>query len=742
MNIIKPSEYLFKYKQNMEEQIKNVVFDTNYSDLVAGWYPDIVFPQEKIEAKQWFFDKIFASLSSMWQKGASKPGNTSTNNEQKADDKTENNQTGKKWFLDEIVDSIFAKKTGWTGDTSWNGGNTSDTSSTESNVLKDLSLKDQVKAIIEMSDDEYSDKKLTSQLRTYISEVEKHYTTTITDYKSHISPSYWEFKWNEFNISGLFGKSYYVQSYPSYMEALWTRDIFSFHSKWDMSFTLYPEDDAAIQGMLRQKATQLKAEINESVQKWITLDTEIEQQYRDVEDIRQKLTTREERYFEVGYYTNLYEEDEEKLKETWRKFEQKIAWYWIRLKNAAQRMDEWFNSILPICMDDLWITRSAVTSSLAWSFPFISNDLVQNTWILYWINSYTGWLVIFDRFNSKLPNMNSCILATSWAWKSFTVKIEILRYLLNWIDAIIIDPENEYKSLCDNVWWSYINIATNSQQFLNPFDIPPALEDVEYGKWDLLRSQIMNLISLIKLLIWDLSPEDEAILDKALQNTYILKWFSFDETTYEDKMPPIMEDLMNTLNWMEWWEKMAMKLSKYVSGTFGKIFNNYTNIDIDNTLTVFSIRDVEDALKTPAMFNVLNFIWTKVRSHKKKRLLVCDEAWIMLKHQVSAEFLLGLTKRARKYWLWITTISQDIEDFMASEYGKPIISNSAMQILLKQSTTSIKALNSLLWLSEAEQRRLVACGVWEWLIFAWPQHIWVKILASPEEKSFITTDVK
>lgn len=749
----------------MEEQLKNIVFDTNYSDQIAWWwFPDVDFSVAANAAQNWqtnnqekksFVDKLIESIipnkwtmkNEKWAEWSVKVEWAEKQEEWHSKDTDSNNDSSeKKWFLDEIIESIIPNKSGWDNSNPWNwkksGGWKNDKLEPEENaLLKDKSLKDQIKAIIEMPDEEYSDKKLTSKLRNYVSEVEKHYSTTISDYKSHIAPSFWDFKWNQFNVSWLLWRSYYVQSFPSYMEALWTRDIFSFHSKWDMSFTLYPEDDSAIQSMLKQKATQLKAEINESIQKWVTLDTEVEQQYRDIEDIRQKLTTREERYFELWYYTNIYEEDPEKLKETWRKFEQKISGYWVRIKNAVQRMDEWFNSVLPLCSDELGITRSAVTSSLAWSFPFISNDLVQDTWILYGINSYTWWLVIFDRFNGKLPNMNSCILATSWAWKSFTVKLEILRYLLNGIDAIIIDPENEYKELCTNVGWTYVNIATNSQQFLNPFDIPPALEDVEYGKWDLLRSQIMNLISLIELLIGDLNTQEEAILDKALQNTYVLKWFSFDETNYEWKQPPIMEDLMNTLNGMEWWEEMAMKLSKYVTGTFGKIFNNYTNIDINNVMTVFSIRDVEDALKTPAMFNVLNFIWTKVRAHKKKRLLVCDEAWIMLKHKTSAEFLFGLIKRARKYWLWITTISQDIEDFMKSEYGKPIISNSAVQILLKQSTTSIKSLNTLLWLSEAEQRRLIACGVWEWLIFAWPQHIGVKILASPEERSFITTDI-
>lgn len=312
-------------------------------------------------------------------------------------------------------------------------------------------------------------------------------------------------------------------------------------------------------------------------------------------------------------------------------------------------MDEGFTANLPICLDNLGIVRSAVTSSLAASFPFISSDLVSDTGILYGINAHTGGLVIFDRFNSSLPNMNSVILATSGAGKSFAVKLEILRYLLNGVDIIVIDPENEYQTLCEKVGGTYVNIATSSHQFLNPFDLPPMIEDVEYGKGDLLRSQIMNLVGLIQILIGKLGAEEEALLDKALQNTYALKGFSFEEDDYTGKQPPLMEDLMNVLNGMHGGEQIALKLSKYVTGTFGKLFNNYTNIDINNAITVFSIRDVEEALKTPAMFNVLNFIWSKVRSVKKQRLLVCDEAWIMLQNDISANFLFGLIKRARKY---------------------------------------------------------------------------------------------
>ena len=706
-----------------EKKLTNIVYDADYTNIVPdGWFPNTKenkSTKKKEEAKD-ILSEIKKSVNTI-----EKSGNKFFTN-----------------FTTTLFPSLWIKNKENTDDKKSDDSKSKAELKSEDKIDPKLSLKDQVKKLLQMKDQEYSDSKLTSELRTYIAEVEKEHNSIISDYKTHISPSYWEFKANNFNVSGIFWRTYYVQSYPSYMDALWTRDLFSFHNKWDMSFFIYPEDDSDMQSMLKQKATQLKAEINESLQKGITLDKELEQQYKDVEMIREKLTTHEEKYFETGCYTNLYHDDEAKLKEQWRKFEQKIWGLWIRAKNAIQRMDEWYNSCLPLCNDDLAINRSAISSSLAWSFPFISSDLTSNTGILYWVNSYTGWLVIFDRFNSELPNMNSCILATSGAWKSFTVKLEILRYLLNGIDAIVIDPENEYKELCEKVGWTYINIATSSQQHLNPFDIPPKIEDVDYGKWDLLRSQIMSLISLIKLLVWDLSPQEEAVLDKALQGTYNLKWFSLDEEDYSWKQPPLMEDLMNVLEWMDWWENISLKLSKYVTWTFGKIFNNYTNVDINNVLTVFSIRDLEEALKTPAMFNVLNFIRTKIRSQKKQRLLAVDEAWILLQKQISAEFLFGLIKRARKYWVGITTISQDIEDFVNSPYGKPILSNSALQILLKQSTSSIKSLNNLLWLSEAEQRRLVACGIGEWLMFAGAQHVGLKILASPDEELFIKTDIK
>lgn len=605
----------------------------------------------------------------------------------------------------------------------------------------DQSIENELKNILSLNDKEYKDDLLSPTLRKYILDLETEYVSVMQDYKSHLAPSYWEVKPGTFNVSWVLGKTYYAASYPSYIDFLWTRDMMSYYAKWDMSWFIYPSDDSAMQGVLKRRSTQLKAEISTAGQEWRTLDTDLDIEYRDVESIRQKLATREERYFETSFYATVYAHDDEKLRDESKKFEQKIGGYGIRVKQATQRMDEGQVTMLPLCVDDLAIERSMVTTSLAWSFPFISNDLIENTWILYGINLHSWSLVIFDRFAHKLPNANSLILATSGAWKSFATKLEILRYLLLGIETIVIDPENEYKGLCEQVGGSYINISVNSDNHINPFDLPPKIEDVEYGSGDLLRSQILSLISLIDVLIEWVDSEEEALLDKALQATYALKEITLEDDSVEWKTPPIMEDLLHVLEGMEGGEHLALKLSKYVTGTFAKLFNNHTNIDLDSRLTVFCIRDIEDALKTPAMFSVLNYIWTKVRAKKIKRLLVIDEAWIMMQQKVAAEFLYQLVKRARKYGLWVTTITQDVEDFINSEYGKPIVSNAALQLLLKQSTSSIKSLEKVFGLSEAEKQELVSSNIWEWLLFAGQQHVAVKILASPEEAEFISTDI-
>lgn len=608
-------------------------------------------------------------------------------------------------------------------------------------LLENKSLEEQLKIIVSMEDESYSDDLLTSKLRKYILEFEREYVSTLKDYKMHIAPSYREVKPGMYALSGILGKTYYATSYPSYIDFLWTRDMLNYYAKRDMTRFIYPANDSAIQAMLKRRATQLKAEISTSVQKGITYDTEIDVEYKDVERIRQQLATREERYFETSFYTTIYEHDDEKLREESKKFEQKIGWYGVRMKPANQRMDEGQTSLLPLCVDDLNIPRSMITTSLAWAFPFISNDLIENSGILYGVNLHTWSLVIFDRFSNRLPNSNSIILATSGAGKSFSVKLEILRYLLLGIDTIVIDPENEYRPLTEKVDGTYVNISINSDQHINPFDLPPKIEDIDYAPGDLLRSQILNLISLITVLVGGITPSEEALLDKALQATYALKEITLENDDPTGKSFPLMQDLLHVLEGMDGWENMALRLSKYVTGTFSQLFNNPTNIELDSKLTVFSIRDIEDALKTPAMFNILNYIWTKVRAIKRKRLLVIDEAWIMMQQEVASNFLYQLVKRARKYGLGVTTITQDVEDFVTSPYGKPIVSNASLQLLLKQSTSSIRSLEKVFGLSEAEKQKLVAANIGEGLFFAGNQHVALKILASPDEKKFITTDV-
>jgi len=645
----------------------------------------------------------------------------------------------KKWFFDKIVNTLFPVAESKTNKT-WE-------KQENKNIKLNNKIEEQIKKIIELPDEEYKDSKLTSELRNYIIENDKQIERANTNIKQKITPSSFEVWVNEINISGMYARTYYTNSYPSVIDFLWTKWLVNMDWKYDTTWFIYPTEKADIISSLKKRSTQIKVEISDAYEKWRVVDKDLEIEYNDIQNILTKLATWEEKYFQTSHYTTLYSEEtwkekkynpDKNLEIFSKKYEQLMKTYAVNVKRASFRIDEWFYSTTPLCKDELWIYRSTLSTSLWWSFPFISNDLIQETWILYWINLHSSSLVIFDRFNNKLPNANSIVLATSWAWKSFATKLEVLRNLFLGIEAIIIDPENEYKELVEKVWWTYINVSVNSHQYINPFDLPPKLEDREYKEWDLLRGKIMDLIGLISVLIWWLTPEEESILDTAIQQTYALKEIDFVSSP-EWKIPPLMEDLLTVLEWTEWWNILAIKLSKYVKWTFWNLFNNYTNIDLDSWLTVFSIRDIEDALKTPAMYNVLNYIWTKVRAEKKKRLLIVDEAWIMMKEQMSANFLYGLIKRARKYKLWITTISQDVEDFLKSPYGKPIISNSAMQLLLKQSASSIKSLEEAFDLSEAEKNMLVSSNIWEWLLLAWQQHVWIKILASGYEQDFIST---
>lgn len=684
---------------------KEKIYDWNFTwELKNAWYINIEKKKEKkltkkgSQKKESFFDRITNSLVPSVAKTSSK---------------------GKDWNDNTINPDISID---------WN-------------------LESELKKLLNAPDEDYSDKKLTSAMRNYLIESNKQLDRANSNIIQKVSPSSFNIATNEVNVSWMYSRTYYINEYPTLIDFLRTKWIVWMAWKYDASWFIYPTEKSQITASLKKSMTQIKVQISDAQEKWRAVDKEDEIKYAQLDEILQKLATWEEKYFQTSFYTTLYSEEtwkekkhnpEDNLDINSKKFEQLMKNYAVNVKRASFRMDEWFDSTTPVCKDELWIYRSMLSTSLGWSFPFISNDLIQETWILYWRNLHSKSLVIFDRFNKKLTNSNSIVLATSWAWKSFATKLEVLRNLFLWTETIIIDPENEYKSLVDKVWWTYINVSVNSHQYINPFDLPPKLEDREYTEWDLLRWKIMELIWLISVLIWWLSPEEESVLDTAIQQTYALKEIDFN-TSPEGKTPPLMEDLLTVLEWTEWWNLLAIKLNKYVWWSFGNLFNNYTNIDLNNWLTVFSIRDIEDALKTPAMYNVLNYIWTRVRASRKKRLLVVDEAWIMMKDDMSANFLYWLIKRARKYNLWITTITQDVEDFLRSPYGKPIVTNAALQLLLKQSTASIKLLSETFDLSDAEKNLLVSANIWEWVLFAWQQHVALQILASPYEKDFIST---
>ena len=378
------------------------------------------------------------------------------------------------------------------------------------------------------------------------------------------------------------------------------------------------------------------------------------------------------------------------------------------------------------------------TGWLSTTFPFSSSTLTHDDWILYWINTHNNSLIIFNRF--KTENANITVFSKSGWGKSFAIKLEILRSLMFGIDVIVIDPENEYKPLINQVGWSYLDVSLNSNQRINPFDLPLPLKDHNERPWDLLRTAIIDLLWLMNLMLNNLTAKESSIMEKALITTYSLKWITLEDDNIVWKEIPVMKDLQDVLETMDWAWNIVIRLEKFTTWIFSWIFSNKTNIDLTEWLQVFSVRDLDDILRPIAMYVILNHIWNKVRSNNKKRMLVIDEAWNIMQHEDSAKFLFALVKRARKYNLWITTITQDIEDFVNSPYGKPILTNSSIQLLLKQSSASIDVLQNIYKLTEQEKYILLNAAVGQWLFFAWTEHVWIQIVASFYEEQVITTN--
>lgn len=558
-----------------------------------------------------------------------------------------------------------------------------------------------------------------------------------------IAPAAIEVKTKEIMLNDQLCRTLYVYNWPNYIYPNWLSQIINYDAQMDISHFIYPTSNHAIMKMLRRKVAELRASIRMLEQRGVVRDPALEAALQDAEELRDLLTRGREKLFQFGMYVTLYSDDEEKLKKLQTDIESLLGGKLVLTKPAVFQMEHAWTSTLPLCLDELEISRNMNTSPLATSFPFSSSDLTDDHGILYGINRHNDSLVIFDRFD--LANANANVFATSGAGKSFTVKLEILRSLMLGTEVLVIDPENEYVELCKTVGGSFIPMSLHSDFRINPFDLPKAIRGEDADRGETLRAAAINLHGLFKLMLGTLTPSEDGILDKAILDTYALKGITLDCENPGEKEPPVLSDLVDVLMTTQGGENMAKVLQKYTSGSYAGLFDQRTNVELEKQMVVFQIRDLEDQLRPIAIYIVLNFLWNRVRTELKKRYLVIDEAWNLMQHEDSARFLYGIVKRARKYWLGITTITQDVDDFVNSPYGKPIITNSALQVLLKQSPTAVDNLQKLFYLTDGEKYVLLNSAVGQGIFFAGNKHVAIQIIASPEESDIITTkpeDVK
>ncbi len=580
--------------------------------------------------------------------------------------------------------------------------------------------------------------KATAEERQKLIEAEKVYQQGLTTIRDLISPSSMEIQYNKLRVEGMYTQTFFVYSYPRYLDTNWLSPIINFDVTMDISQFIYPIDSAAIMAVLKKKVAQMQSSIRIAEEKGNVRDPALETALEDAEELRTQIQRGQEKFYQFGLYFTIYGEDDKKLEKISKQLESLLGSKLILSKKSELQMEHGFNSTLPICLDELEVNRNMNTSPLSSTFPFSSSDLTSNEGVLYGLNRHNDSLIIFDRFS--LENANSVVFAKSGAGKSYCVKLEILRYLMLGTDVIVIDPENEYEALAQTVGGSYLKVSLTSDRRINPFDLPVPLQDEELQPGDLLRANIINLHGLLKIMLGGVTPLEEGILDKALNDVYAVKGITMDIVDPSQIPPPTMEDLYDILNNMEGGQSLAQRLQKYTQGTYAGIFNKPTNVDLNTGLMVFSIRDLEDALRPTAMYIILNFIWNRVRSKLKRRLLVIDEAWTMMQYDDSAKFLFGLVKRARKYYLGITTITQDVEDFVKSPYGKPVVTNSSMQLLLKQAPSAIEILSKTFNLTEGEKYMLLNSGVGQGLFFAGLKHVAIQIIASYTEDKIVTTN--
>ncbi len=580
------------------------------------------------------------------------------------------------------------------------------------------------------------------------SQVEEAFLKGMTTLRDLIAPSSIEIHSSHFRLGTKYGRTIYVYGYPRQIYTGWLSSLINIDEVIDVSMYIYPVDTQVVLNNLRKKVTQLEATTSINSEKGKIRDPAVEAAINDAEELRDQLQVGAERFFRFGLYVTMFADSLDELSFVQHKIETMFGQQLIFSKVASGQQEQGLNSSIPQMTDQLQIRRNMNTGAISTSFPFTSADLTQEKGVLYGINMHNNGLVIFDRFS--LENANMVVFAKSGAGKSFTVKLEALRSMMTGSEVIIIDPENEYQKLADAVGGSYVRLSLNADTRINPFDLPRVIDSDEAD--DALRANLVTLHGLFRLMLGGtqmtaagtpmsaLNPAEEADLDQALIDTYARTGITSDPLTHNSP-PPTIADLYDTLLHMGGsGPSLAQRLRKYTTGTFAGIFSQQSNIDINNPMVVFNIRDLEDELRPVAMYIVLSHIWNITRTDQRKRMLIVDEAWQLMKYEDSANFLFSLAKRARKYFLGLTTITQDVEDFMSSKMGRAIVANSSMQMLLKQSSSAVDVLSDVFKLTEEEKKRLANFPIGQGLFFAGQNHVHIQIVASETEEGLITTN--
>jgi conjugal transfer ATP-binding protein TraC len=555
---------------------------------------------------------------------------------------------------------------------------------------------------------------------------------TLTDV---VAPSAIDITPRTINISGVLSRVYYAVSYPRYLNDGWMEPVLNITRELDISIFVHPVDTADSLKKFQKKVAEVQSQINVKAERGEVRDPQLEAAYRNLEELRDKLQQAEEKLFDVGFYVAIYGKDEKEINEAENEIRGILDARMIALKPALFQQEQGFKSMLPLAHDELLVHSKFNSAPLSSFFPFTSFDLTSDTGILYGINRHNSSLVLFDRYS--LTNYNSVTFATSGAGKSYTVKLEIIRSLMFGAEVIVLDPEREYEYLAEATGGRFFNISLSSKNHVNPFDLPPPTDDEDPN--DVLRTHVIELVGLFRLMLGGLAAEEETMIDMAIQETYALKDITGD-SDFAEMDPPLLTDFEMVLAGMEGSSSLIARLQKYTSGTWAGFMNEPTNVDINQKFVVFSLRDMEDELKTIAMYIITNFIWSSVRRRTAKRLMVIDEAWWMMKSEDTASFLFMLAKRGRKYYLGIATITQDVDDFLRSPYGVPMITNSSIQFLMKQSPTAIDNIQDTFNLTNEEKLLLLESTVGEGIFFAGLKHVAIKVIASYTEDQIITSD--